>query len=50
MITSYEVGAVFKIVNEASPALTQILKQIRELNGVIEKARENLRWSVRRQA
>jgi hypothetical protein len=42
MITSYEVGAVFKIVNEASPALTRILKQIRELNAVLEKARENL--------
>jgi Phage-related minor tail protein len=42
MITSYEVGAVFKIINEASPALTRILKQVRELSAAIEKARESL--------
>jgi hypothetical protein len=28
MITSFEVGAIFKIVNQASPALTKILGQI----------------------
>lgn len=42
MITSFEVGAVFKIINQASPALTQILRQIRELNVAIDKARQNL--------
>jgi hypothetical protein len=42
MITAFEVGAVFKIINEASPTLTRILKQIRELNAMIEKARGNL--------
>ena len=42
MITSYEVGAIFKIVNEASPALLKILKQVRELNLAIDKARENM--------
>jgi len=42
MITSFEVGAVFKIINEASPALAQILRQVRELNGAIDKARTNL--------
>jgi hypothetical protein len=42
MITSFEVGAVFKIINEASPALAQILRQVRELNLAIDKARENL--------
>jgi hypothetical protein len=42
MIASFEVGAVFKIINEASPALGAILKQIRELNVTITKARENL--------
>jgi hypothetical protein len=42
MITSFEVGAVFKIINEASPTLSRILKQIRELNAAIDKARENL--------
>lgn len=42
MITSFEVGAVFKIVNQASPALAQILRQIRELNLAVDKARKNL--------
>jgi hypothetical protein len=42
MITSFEVGAVFKIINEASPALTKILKQVRELNLAIDKAKESL--------
>jgi hypothetical protein len=39
MITSFEVGAVFKIVNEASPALTRILKQVRALRAEFDKAR-----------
>lgn len=39
MITSFEVGAVFKIVNEASPTITRILKQIRTLNEQLEKSR-----------
>lgn len=42
MITSFEVGARFKILNEASPALAQILRQVRELHAAIDKARENL--------
>jgi hypothetical protein len=42
MITSFQVGAVFKIINEASPALAQILRQVRELNAAIDKARANL--------
>ena len=42
MIAGFEVGAVFKIINEASPALAKILKQVRELNPAIDKARENL--------
>jgi hypothetical protein len=42
MITSFEVGARFKILDEASPALTKILRQVRELNLAIDKARENL--------
>jgi hypothetical protein len=42
MITSFEVGAVFRIINEASPALTKILAQVRELNATIAKAKENL--------
>lgn len=31
MITSYTVGSVFKIIDEASPALRLILRQVREL-------------------
>jgi hypothetical protein len=42
VITSFEVGAFLKIINEASPALAQILRQIRELNLAIDKARKNL--------
>jgi hypothetical protein len=42
MITSFEVGAVFKILDEASPALARILKQVRELNLAVNKARESL--------
>src|ERR1700738_2766307 len=30
MITSYEIGAIFRIVNEASPALRKILAEVRE--------------------
>lgn len=41
MITSFEVGAVFKIINEASPALRKILGEIRALNKAIEGARAN---------
>lgn len=35
MITSFEVGAVFKIVNQASPAIRKILTDIRALNKAI---------------
>lgn len=42
MIISDEVGVVYKIINEASPSLSRILKQVRELNAAVEKARANL--------
>jgi hypothetical protein len=42
MITTFEVGAVFKIINEASPALAAILKEVRSLNTAITKAKEGL--------
>jgi TP901 family phage tail tape measure protein len=42
MIISDEVGVIYKIINEASPTLVRILKQVRELNAVVEKARANL--------
>jgi hypothetical protein len=42
MITSFQVGAVFEIINKASPALAQILKQVRDLNVQLDKARANL--------
>jgi hypothetical protein len=32
VITSFTVGSVFKIIDEASPTLRLILKQVRELN------------------
>ena len=42
MIAGFEVGAVFKIINEASPALAKILKQVRELQVTIDKAKTSL--------
>jgi hypothetical protein len=42
MITSYTVGSVFKIIDEASPALRLILRQVRELNVALDKARASL--------
>ena len=42
MISSFEVGAVFKIIDQASPALRLILKQVREINLAVDKARESL--------
>lgn len=41
MITSFEVGAVFKIINEASPALLTLIRQMRTLNKEIDKAKLN---------
>jgi hypothetical protein len=40
MITTFEVGARFRILNEASPALAEILKQIRSINIALAKAKE----------
>ena len=42
MITTFEVGAVFKIINDASPALQAILKEIRSLNTAMKKASAGL--------
>jgi hypothetical protein len=42
MITTFEVGAVFKIINDASPALAEILKQVRALNKAMTTAREGM--------
>lgn len=42
MITAFEVGAVFKIINRASPTLTAILRQVRALNAEITKAKLSL--------
>ncbi len=37
-----EVGAVFRIINEASPALAEMLKQVRALNRAIKQATEGM--------
>jgi hypothetical protein len=42
MISSFTVGSVFKLVDEFSPALRAILKQIRELNVQLDQARTSL--------
>lgn len=42
MITSYEIGAIFRIVNEASPALRKILAEVRETQSCVRQgARES---------
>jgi hypothetical protein len=43
MFTSYAVGAVFKILDEASPGLKKILESVRELNKAITLTRDNLK-------
>jgi len=42
MITSFEVGSVFKIVNQATPQLRAILKAVTELDTAVENTRKNL--------
>jgi hypothetical protein len=42
MITSFEVGAIFKVLDEASPTLKRVLAQLRELNKAIEAAKVNM--------
>src|ERR1700737_3705841 len=42
MISSFTVGSIFRIVDEASPVLRLILKQVRELNVALDKARASL--------
>jgi hypothetical protein len=42
VISSFEVGAIFRIVNEASPALRKILAEVRELTKAIDQARASL--------
>lgn len=42
MQTSFAVGAIFKIINEASPSLRAILKEVRALRAEVDKTRESL--------
>src|SRR6266478_561820 len=42
MISSFTVGSVFKIIDEASPTLRLILRQVRELNTSLDRARASL--------
>ena len=42
MITSYEVGSVFKIVDQASPVLKRLAVQFGELDALIVKTHKNL--------
>src|SRR5258708_39289516 len=42
MISGFEVGALFRLVDEMSPGLRKILESMRELNKVITGVRENL--------
>jgi len=39
VITSYAVGAEFKLIDQSSPALRKLLAEIRELNKVLDAAR-----------
>src|SRR5260370_34329468 len=42
MISSFTVGSVFKIIDEASPALRLILAEVRKLNVALDQARASL--------
>jgi TP901 family phage tail tape measure protein len=42
MIAGFEVGALFKLVDEMSPGLRKILESMRELNASIKTARESM--------
>src|SRR5258708_39871140 len=42
MITGFEVGALFKIIDEATPGLKKILDAVRALNAEIKIVRESL--------
>jgi hypothetical protein len=42
MISSFTVGSIFKIIDEASPALKAILAQVRALNVQLDQARASL--------
>jgi predicted component of type VI protein secretion system len=42
MITSFAVGAEFKLIDQFSPALRKLLTEVRELNKVLDQARANL--------
>lgn len=42
MITSFEVGAVFKIIDDASPAIRKLRSQINSLNKAIDLTRKNI--------
>lgn len=42
MIASYEVGAVFRIINEASPEIARLIEQVIELDDLTKGAREQL--------
>lgn len=42
MITSFEVGSIFRIIDEATPVIERIERQVTALDTIINKARENL--------
>jgi hypothetical protein len=42
MISSYEVGSIFRIVDEASPALERIAKLAQDVDAQVELAKKNL--------
>jgi hypothetical protein len=42
MISSFEVGAILRVVDEASPALTRIAGSFERLNGIIKQVKDSL--------
>jgi hypothetical protein len=42
MISSFEVGATFKILDQASPALVKILRQVRTLREELDRAKASM--------
>lgn len=42
MITSFEVGSIFKIVDQATPVLSRLLRGVTQLNDVVKATRTNM--------
>jgi len=42
MIEAFSVGAIFRVSDEASPVLMRMVKQLRDVGGIVDKIQENI--------